>query len=181
MEERMVDRGAVLVPRRSGAGTVRMVVVTVVLMSLLATASPAEAHYVYRQAPVWTDDEHCVVGRSEISHGAGGGYTKISVALHAPDCPTGTVFGLRASRLEAREARVRHVLWKQSSSGAWSACRRSAWQRNARWLTRHEHGIHYGSNAPCGNGNYSVTGEMQVLIDGVWRGGRLHGGSHRLP
>jgi hypothetical protein len=161
--------------------SVRPALITMVCIGLLATAAPADGHYVYREGPVWVDEERCVMGRSEISHGAGGGFTKVSVSIHAPRCPTRGMLVSRGSRIEARDARVRHVLWKQSSSGAWSRCRRSAWQDNARWVRQHEHGIHYGTKAPCGPGNYSVTGELQIRIDGVWRGGRLAGGSHRLP
>ncbi len=44
-----------------------------------ALAVPASAHYVYEEFYIYESHENCTWARSEISHGDGGGYRKVTV------------------------------------------------------------------------------------------------------
>ena len=171
--------------------TRRMLTIACLAMGLLGLgAGEASAHYVYAQGYVYKSSTHCTWGRAELSHGSGGGYTKISVGgVWAANgaCVNWSVSS--AKFYYAGEARVKHELWKRNSNGSWSLCKYTSWKystypiggSSAGWVPTYDHAINYGSTPPCGTGTYGVTGYMQVLEKGVWRGGKLDGGQHVLP
>jgi hypothetical protein len=159
--------------------------VLVLLMAM--NMSPASAHYVYGQGYVYKSSSHCTWGRAELSHGSGGGYTKISVGGTWAVNGACVNWNLASAKFyRAGEARVRHELWKRNSDGSWSLCRSSGWKystypigpNSAGWPPTYDHAINYGSRAPCGSGTYGVTGYMQVLEPAGWRGGKIDGGQH---
>src|SRR5690348_5626372 len=45
--------------------------------SLLATSTSASAHYVYEKGRVYQTEPLCIDDRAEISHGDGGGFSKV--------------------------------------------------------------------------------------------------------
>lgn len=165
----------------------------------LVIAGASAGHYVYGQGYVYKDSSHCTWGRAEISHGSGGGSTKVSVAGVKVIADRCVPWWIQAAKFYASgNARVRHELWKRVANGSWSRCRTTAWKhstypigRNAftgiveaysgwpygpAWVDE----IDYGRTPPCSTGTYGVTAYMQVLEGGTWRGDKLDGGQHYL-
>jgi hypothetical protein len=167
-----------------------MVVAAVVLLSLWQGADPAAAHYVYAQGYVYRTSTHCTWGRAEISHGSGGGYTKVSVGGVAAIARNCVPWAAASAKVYwPGQARVLTELWKRQSNGSWSRCRSSGWKYNPYtiganslgWVPTYDYAVNYGRTPPCGSGTYGVTGYMQVYQSGAWRGGKLNGGQHKLP
>lgn len=154
-----------------------------ILASLLigGTATAAFAHYVYEDAEVWNStDGHCLKVRSEISHGNGGGYVKVSShsyekLLWMIDCasPWSRGPGYLA---------VRWNLLKWSGS-SWALCKSVAWQYNQ--TTTNDFSSYKYYNTPCGSGYYGTQGYGKVYYNSNWKpsstGGVMWSGSHYLP
>jgi hypothetical protein len=167
---------------RTAALTALTAICTTVAVTATAglSSQAAEAHYVYKRQVLHTATFYCIRGYAEISHGNGGGYTKLTVGRYnriALVCSQG-----HTSPQTKGKARVAHELWKQRSNGSWYLCRASGWKYNpGPWDDVFSNGITYGTRAPCGSGTYGVTGHMALYIDRTWRGGTVRGGTHWLP
>lgn len=152
------------------------------LTALVLLAEPALAHYVYKAGWVYRSAWACAWARAELSHGNGGGYTRLDVtAFKATNSPTS--YGDRCHSSFQRnpgQLRVKHQLWKQSGSGAWTLCRDSGWITNGAVMSSFSKGITYGASPPCGPGTYGITGFAEVWDGRAWRGGKIEGGTHYL-
>ena len=134
----------------------RWVIALPVLGAMLMPMSSANAHYVYQQPELYrTSADLCVDGYAEISHGGGGGYTKVKVqARFGQDgVPCANINWDRPAGYLA----VKTQLWKWGN-GNWSLCRDDPWNMNNGNGSGHEEIKNYGTRTPCGDGWYGVTG-----------------------
>lgn len=161
---------------------------------VVGTATAAYAHYVYERAQVWSDTTgKCVYNRSEISHGGGGGYYKVSNETYRrADTPWGSYDCLANWQLGPGYKRNKLHLLKyvggsasHGSLSGWGLCAYSAWNYNA--TTKHNFSVHWTTGYPlCGNGSYGSHGHVQNRINRSngkhdWVGGGMWSGAHSLP
>ncbi|MCC3765922.1 hypothetical protein K3N28_22950 [Glycomyces sp. TRM65418] len=147
---------------------------------VLLGASPAAAHYVYEEGHVHRTVELCVHERSEISHGDGGGYSRVDVSSTTVLAPGGTFPCAYAYERPVNyiASRIEVMAWNGS---AWYLCAETSWVYNSQstWqliIEARMAGLPY-----CGTGWYGTMGHGYVLSNNTWYGGALWSGSHWLP
>jgi hypothetical protein len=154
-------------------------VITLAFLFVVASASAALAHYVYEKAEVWGNSEgKCLLVRSEISHGNGGGYSKGSDFTYrrafSQDCFYEWDRG-------PGYLRVRYDLLKWTGS-QWAYCRGIGNVYNPTTRNIFDVPHYWGSSPPCGSAYYGTQTYGQVLYNGAWRGPTaMWSGSHYLP
>lgn len=153
-------------------------------IGVLSVATPAYAHYIYESGYTYTSNDDCTWNRSEISHGVGGGYSKVDVksSVGAIVEDLGFVRCAANSNRPVDHIRAAWDLGKWDGS-SWSVCRLSPWYKNnssASSLTVSQ--IH-GYNPVCRDGSYRTLGWGHLKINGAWYGGSLSSGAtgHTLP
>lgn len=157
----------------------RLALVLVTLMvAVLLPMSSASAHVVYQRVELYRSGDMCVNGYAEISHGGGGGFTRVRVDASTRS-NTGTDCGTSYSR-GARNLAVKTQLWKWDNRGWWWLCRDYPWSYNGSARSWHEETKNFGTQTPCGTGWYGVTG-YAYSWNGAWYGGAIQGGVHWLP
>lgn len=149
---------------------------------VVATPGVASAHYVKQEGPLATWEDNCTIGRSEVSHGGGGGYTRVDTKSRQSDPLTGTrciwPFDRPAGQIAARY----HYYRYSSARKTWLLCKRSAWAYNQRTARDVRISWNFGAVPPCGgNGYFGTIGDSLVLDDGAWHGGQLWSGYHFIP
>lgn len=157
------------------------------MMLVVGTGSAALAHYVYERAKVWENGRgDCVINRSEVSHGGGGGYSKVDNETYEElNTPYGSYPCTDAWELGPKYKRNKIHFLKNTSSG-WSLCWYSKWTYNAKTVNKFGIYWNFGSSTPCGKGYYATHGHVENRInrnDGThyWVGGPMWSGSHYLP
>ncbi len=167
-----------------GMRTQRLVAALLVALSIMAGSSQAVgAHSVYEENWVyWTQDANCTWGRSEISHGSGGGYVRVDVRANYIDIgnfvPCSTESYRSPYQLRAKYTAIKY----NEGTGNWDWCFNSQWYYNGTggatfviedWLGNTE--------PPCGAGWYGNSGGSFVYHNGQWYGDYLYGWQHWLP
>ncbi|HEX4813392.1 MAG TPA: hypothetical protein VFV66_11635 [Nonomuraea sp.] len=160
----------------------------VVPATLVASAAPAWAHYVYKQAMVFISDPLCVYNRSEVSHGGGGGYSEVytSTWRFAGIGPVGKECGVMKWQA-AGSIGVWGRFYKKTGS-KWSICTYWNWKNNSGTTYQVKLSWDYGSRPPCGDGYYATMGASRARDgSGRWRcsaaGSKcrtIWSGSHKL-
>jgi hypothetical protein len=173
--------------KRRGKARVLALVVTATAM-VLAHASPAGAHYVYRKSLLFHNSDWCLGSRAEVSHGGGGGYFKADSYSWRPawiyfsdplPCPVQTADNPKAPGYMATGFQV--MLWDGNS---WDLCTHSGGTQGGWWYnqqTTHHWSIYAnaGSRTVCGVGSYQTISHSAVH-NGEWAHGSLWSGSHSL-
>ncbi|MQM26146.1 hypothetical protein GFD30_11270 [Glycomyces sp. NEAU-7082] len=146
---------------------------------ILLGASPAAAHYVYQEGHVYRTNDLCVHERSEISHGDGGGYSRVDVSSTTILAPGGAFPCAHANHKPANNiaAKIQVLAWNGS---AWYVCAETAWVYNdhTTWQLIIESrmlGLPW-----CGTGWYGTMGHGYVW-NNAWYGGTMWSGNHWLP
>jgi hypothetical protein len=150
------------------------IVVAAFLISFVLSASAAHAHFVYERSEVWKDGGECLILRSEISHGGGGGYSKATAE-------TFTNFSwwncfIAWDRGPGYIA-LRYDLMKWTEQG-WAICRQTGWHYNRSTTNKYQIYTDHGSYAPCGTGYYGTMSYGYVDKNGQWYGGHMWSGYH---
>lgn len=162
----------------------RRALVALLLVAALATAAPAEAHYIKQSGTLYSSDAQCVEAWSEISHGhwySPFGYMKVETTstqdlvpplwpihcMQQMDRPTGYI-------------QAQPELWKDGSPYD-TKCIDYGTVLNtyATWRIRIEH--YYDTRSPCGDGYYGTYSGHYVKINGAWQGDWLFAAWHYLP
>lgn len=156
-------------------GLVRLLfTVALILGFSLGFTLPASAHYVYSSGTIYAnyEDSICATGRSEVSHGNGGGYYRVDENTHncyriAKDMPGGNI-----------SVRAHFLKW---TGAEWAVCHDSGWVANN--LTTNHWGIsrNFGTSPPCGAGSYVTNGAVYIYWDNQWNGTWIWSGEHWLP
>ncbi|MFJ5546395.1 hypothetical protein [Streptomyces sp. NPDC093225] len=153
-------------------------------LTLLATSTAAQAHYVYEKELTYYEDPElsetpvCTEGRSEVSHGNGGGFSKSTVYSHTKDfdhlircgwdryVPAGWIGSLE-------------TIWKWTGT-EWAVCFDTGWRFNTATQWKTDFSRYW--NVPCGPGFYGVTANGYVWDEewDEWRGGSVWSGYHEL-
>lgn len=146
----------------------------------LATATSANAHYVYEDEEVWSnsDSSKCVYTYAEVSHGGGGGFTKTRGHMGMNDVGIGGC--IYPWQRPAGQIVAGYQYMKQRS-GTWYVCKELM------------HGVHntsktgaltlsfdFGIAPPCGGGYYATKGGSGTYYGGSWHGNDVpvFSGSH---
>jgi hypothetical protein len=172
------QKPAGLIEAEGGSQVKRLTKVLFGLVAILGLSvgsiSSVMAHYVYSSGIVYqnSDELICVHGRSETSHGGGGGYYRVDEQTH--NCS-----GITVTR-PAGNIAVRAKFYKWTGS-EWVVCEDSDWSYNP--TTSDHWGIakDYGSSPPCGNGYYGTSGAAYIYWNDAWHGGWIWSGYHWLP
>ena len=178
----------------------RWLTIVAVVLSVLAIAAPAFAHYVYQTTTYSRYGSRCYWGRSEISHGSKspyGGYWKSTSWANDDVVQLGvTIHCSQSLQLPAGylAAAVLKLVWVPSGAPgqyAWAWCgSNSAWKYNTINKGSVDQIFDYGGKAPpCGPGFYyenwatvtgkDPTGAFWVKINGAYF--MLESGAHWLP
>lgn len=164
------------------SGLARLFLVPVIAFGLLlGSASSTLAHYVYQEGMVFVNPgANCTYSYSEISHGHGGGYSKVKTGSKTYYEPWGADCLADLNR-PAGYMRTQIDLYKFLGGSSWGLCRRVDWVYNPSltWIYTVE--TYHGSDAPCGAGTYRTEGHSYVNLNGSWDGGWLNSGNHDLP
>lgn len=167
-----------------------VITLAVALLVLVMGTGTASAHYVYVKTWVMETSHGCIAGRSEISHGSGGGYAKVDTNSIVDG--GGTVNGvvlhyLCFTNLYRAPGWISnaYTLWKWNGAH-WYPCRRQGWVYNSSGTVKFVIAKNWGTTPPCGNGLYGTQGFSYVYnVDGDnfigWHGGDLFAHSHQLP
>ncbi|MER6632346.1 hypothetical protein ABT301_29705 [Streptomyces sp. NPDC000987] len=149
--------------------------------SIMLTASPASAHYVYEGGWTYRTDYDCTANRSETSHGRyGDGYSRSDVAAWEAS-PIGQCTYL--SWRPAGYIATKLVLYKwNSTKKKWAACYKSKWYYNTKNKHKIDLRVTYknGGRGACGPGWYNTLA-IGVQKNGDWHGGGIWSGNHYLP
>jgi hypothetical protein len=149
---------------------------------VLLGATPAAAHYVYQEGHLYRTNDLCVHERSEISHGDGGGYSRVDTSATTYVAPGGTFpCALALAKPPGHIAsKVVVMAWNGS---AWYVCAESSWLYNdyVGWQLILESWMH--GHPWCGDGWYGTMGHGYVWNPATkdWKGGQLWSGHHWLP
>lgn len=150
---------------------------------LVATAATtAWAHYVYDDGYVWEGGPKCLFARSEVSHGNGGGYTKVDLqAVRERTYPGwGTINCHIAWDRPTSYLRSKMWLyWWHSSREEWIYCTETGYKYNTQKQADLRHTKYW--DTPCGNHLYFNYGWGATYYDNAWRGGWMGAGYHRWP
>jgi len=153
-------------------------VASLVVFFVVAGATAALAHYVYEQAEVWDGDGgRCLLVRSEISHGNGGGYSKGSDLTYQQLGPQACLFEWDRG---PGYLRVRYNLLKWTGT-QYGICKSVDWVYNGSTANIMDVYTYWGTTPPCGTGIYGTATTGQVKYNGSWYGGRMWSGVHTLP
>lgn len=150
-------------------------VVSATLFILSGSASAALAHYVYEHGNVWENGiGKCLEGRSEISHGNGGGYTAADGQAEKEFLDVHCTAEMEMAPYYLRAA---NTLYKGSS-----LCATTSYRYNTTTDSRVKATNSW--NTPCGGGSYENRAKIDIYYDGAWRGSSgnpLRSGYHTLP
>lgn len=156
-------------------------IVGVLFGLLIGTAAPALAHYVYEEAYTYWSSDSCTWGRSETSHGSGGGYAQGDAEAHRG---TRTIFfGTVECSLDFdRPPGYLAVRWDWLywTGSEWAVCAYYDWQYNSTTTHRMVLDYDFGSSPWCGSGYYG-TSAGSSHYNGGWHGGYIWSGYHWLP
>lgn len=149
---------------------------------VLLAATPAAAHYVYQEGHVYRTNDLCVHERSEISHGDGGGYSRVDVSSTTYAAPGGTFPCALALEKPTNQIAAKIVVMAWNGS-AWYVCAETAWLYNdyVGWqLIVYSRMI---GHPWCGDGWYGTMGHGYVWNPPTrdWKGGTMWSGNHWLP
>lgn len=161
----------------------KWIIVALTICLIFVTSPPVNAHYVYENEWAYRSDRgHCVRERSEISHGDGGGYSKVDAIIshywyfddkHIP-C------GLSKYK-SAGEILIKWDLMKWNASRAeWHHCRVIDSVSNRTRTYKFVVYAYYGAYADCGTGWYGTWGSAKVWNGRTFKGGRVWSGPHWL-
>lgn len=163
-----------------------MLVLGLAFSLMLSTALLASAHSVYVEDWVYASDTNCTKGRSEVSHGDGGGYVRVDAGswyyFDDPWFPhaCGEAFPRSAWKIRAKYT----FLIKDEATGNWNWCVNSEWYYNQDTTSTfviEDWPNGGGPTPPCGNGNYATSGGAYVENGGTWYGEYVWAGQHWLP
>ncbi|MER6615054.1 hypothetical protein [Streptomyces xantholiticus] len=137
----------------------------------LATATSANAHYVYEDEEVWAnaDSSRCLYNYAEVSHGSGAGYAKsqahagqndfVGTCIFPWQRPAGTLAaGYRYQKWDGqkwytcRQLLSGDAVYNKTTTGSYTV----SWDFGP-------HGL-----APCGHGYYGTVGYSSTLYGGTW-------------
>ena len=142
------------------------------VVTSLAFAVPAYAHYVYEDGTTYADADGCTWNRAEISHGNGGGYSKSTVRAKrtVSNTPCMQTWERPYGNLRAKWALYRDNF----------ICISVGYTVNSN--TTHTLNVtrYHGNTPPCGDGDYETTATGHHKINGVWQGGSIDSGTHYL-
>jgi hypothetical protein len=150
---------------------------------LLATTTAASAHVEYNKGRLYQSDPLCVDGRSEISHGSGGGYSKVDTwARQRTWVPrVGWIqCGIKKYRPKGYIAN-RILIYKWLSNGSVGLCTYTRWDYNDRKASHFVINYSMGAQPDCGRGWYFTRGQSYVKLNNTWYGDDLNSGWHFLP
>jgi hypothetical protein len=142
---------------------------------------PAQAHYVYDKGIVHLGD-FCVGGRSEISHGHGGGYSKVDV-YSTTTIPT--PLGDYDCELPLQKPRFYmkvkiDLMVYDAFLREWKLCQTTGDRYNPRRMDHYKLTQYW--EAPCGSGlRYATNGWVWTKDSTSWYGGALWSDEHLLP
>jgi hypothetical protein len=157
---------------------------------IVGLGATALAHFVYEKTEVWQSSTQgrCVVNRSEVSHGGGGGYTKVSnITYNNLNTPGGAWDCTDTWELGGKYKRNKYHFLKWSSpDNKWKLCKYSEWAYNKTSTYSYSIAWDFGSTPPCGAGAYATHGHVENRINRAnnqhdWVGGPMWSGSHSLP
>ncbi|MGW6688750.1 hypothetical protein [Streptomyces sp. NPDC054961] len=160
-------------------------VLAVAGVSLVATSTAAQAHYVYEkqityvEIPEISDTPVCTEGRSEVSHGNGGGFSKSTVYSWTKDFDHLVRCGWERDVPAGWMASLEQI-WKWNGM-EWTVCFPTDWRFNNSTEAKGDFSLYW--NIPCGPGYYGVTSNGYVWDEEFdeWRGGSVWSGFHELP
>jgi len=156
-------------------GLMRMVFSVVAVFGLLlGSAGSTRAHYVYSAGDVYRNptDSICVKGRSETSHGGGGGYYRVDAQVH--NCYAFSV------RKPGGNIQVGATFFKWTGS-SWAVCVEGGWSFNPSTSDFWGMSRDFGTAPPCGPGTYATNGAAYAWHNNQWNGGWIWSGQHVLP
>lgn len=158
----------------------RTLLVSVGALGLLMDG-PASAHYIYDWAITGSSGQFCVRGRSEISHGGGGGYSRGDVETRTAD-PTWTNCAWRPYYYSFQHGLMLQVEHWAPGMADWQTCLVSGFA--VRTGDAAASYLDWNYNLPCGEGQYYTwtwAGARATDADS-WHGGWVSSGnSHWLP
>ena len=140
---------------------------------------PVYAHVVYEDGYTWSSNHNCTWGRSEISHGSGGGYSKATVEseVNLEDKICAQRYWRPINYLKSK--------WdlQYKVNGQWIRCKKGNTWYNGRKAWKLANYKNHGSSPLCGNAEYRTVGESKVRLGNDWWGGDLSSGvyGHWLP
>ncbi|MCW8384640.1 hypothetical protein [Streptomyces justiciae] len=153
------------------------------ITSVLLTAAPASAHYVYEGGWTYRTQYDCTANRVETSHGKyNEGFSRSEVAAWEENW-----LGFQCTFPSSRPAgyirtRIEFYKWN-SSKKVWQLCwKNKGWWKNTRNAQQIDVGVRYknGGRGLCGAGWYGTTAHGHQY-NGGWHGGAMFSGSHWLP
>jgi hypothetical protein len=153
------------------------------LLSLLATTTAASAHVEYNKGRLYQSDPLCVDGRSEISHGVGGGYSRVDTwARQRTWVPkSGWIqCGIKKNRPKGYIAN-RILVFKWLADGSAGLCTLTHWDYNDKKASHFAINFTMGAQPDCGRGWYYTYGQSYVRLNATWHGDDLFSGWHYLP
>lgn len=150
------------------------------LAAVVAFPAAAQAHYVYQQGVLATYGQYCTVGRAEVSHGSGGGYTKTDTDSETEQIYTGVQciqpFARAAGNLAAK---YDYYYWR---GGEWVICRLVGdYYYNSSNAAKFVMSYNFGVRPPCGDGYYGTMSYTYVNDGTTWRGGAIWSGYQYIP
>ena len=172
------------------AGKYSTVVIVITILVMFAASVPASAHYVYSSGEVWREPNtgnYCLRGYSEISHGIGKGYSKISASAWKPgvDVTGATLPCWWAWYLAPNYISAKIYLEKKDSAGVYRYCneRGTAFNpTNDYQVTATKTWESVGSPSGfCGSGTYRTRAYISVIWGGVRQYRNLYSPGHTLP
>lgn len=113
-----------------------------------------------------------------ISHGTGGGYSKVDGVTQRENRVLGTSCSTTHS-LGAGYKALRMHLYKWTGS-AWGVCASTSYKYNSTTTYKLVQAVYWGSSPRCGNGYYGTSGGSWHY-NGAWYGGSVWSGYHWLP
>jgi hypothetical protein len=144
-----------------------------------ATENQKQAHYVYEAGTLYLGD-FCVMARSEISHGSGGGYSKVDTnATKTQWTPIGDFECIGWLYKPPGYLAASYHLMKWDGK-QWGICYSSDWSFNSKTASKQVIERDFGRTPPCGAGYYGTGGVSYVKDNNEWYGGGIWSGYHGL-
>ncbi len=164
----------------------RAKILPVAFVTLLAMATPGEAHYVYQGAQVYGPEviNTCVYAYAQISHGSTGKGYQLG---EARSIKSGTYY---CSTRSTYDMAMYQILYRYGGdctnpNNGWCECTHWGWFY---WdhvtydndFATVERSYTY-PDVPCGKGTYGLQVYAYTYVANAWRGGAVWSGSHDLP
>lgn len=144
-----------------------------------STAGYAYAHYVYAKKIVWNvDNDRCLIMRSEISHGSGGGYSKVRAwTTTTAYVPCVAPWDRNAGQIGAQWNLQKWDVDEEE----WALCAYSVYAYNTEITNEKVVEYDFGDEPWCGAGHYATAGDGRIQdVEGDWVYRSLWSGSHHF-